>query len=241
MKQFGLIGYPLKNSFSADYFNQRFMNENINAHYRNYPLTQIEDLHDLLKREDNLCGLNVTIPYKQAVIPFLHHLDESASAVGAVNTISIIKGQLTGYNTDIYGFEKSLLPLLKPWHQYALILGTGGAAKAVAYVLHKLGIKYHMVSRNPENGFTYADVDKALIRSHQVIINCSPVGMFPDTEKAPNIPYEFITPLHLAYDLIYLPEETLFLKYSRQNGAVPQNGLSMLHLQAQRAWQIWNP
>lgn len=241
MKRYGLIGHPLKNTFSANYFNQRFKRETINALYSNYPLASIDELPSLLLREETLCGLNVTIPYKQSVIPFIHEMDESATAVGAVNTISIQNGKLTGYNTDVYGFEKSLLPLLKPWHQFALVLGTGGASKAVCFVLQKLGIKYNTVSRAAENGFTYTDIDKALIRSHQVIVNTTPVGMFPNANKAPHIPYEFITPLHLVYDLIYLPEETLFIKQAATRGAVTQNGLAMLHLQADKAWEIWKP
>jgi shikimate dehydrogenase len=240
MKQYGLIGFPLKNSFSANYFNQKFTAEGIDAHYQNFSIDTIEEFPSIIAQQPNLCGLNVTIPYKQQVIQFLDKLDDTAAKIGAVNTIKFEHNKLVGYNTDAYGFEKSMLPLLKVWHQNALVLGTGGASKAVLYVLKRLGIKFTQVSRNPDAGLLYEELDKGLIRSHQIIINCTPLGMFPNVETAPAIPYEYITNLHLAYDLIYLPNETLFLNQCKQQGAVTQNGLGMLQYQAQKAWEIWN-
>jgi shikimate dehydrogenase len=240
MQRFGLIGFPLKNSFSANYFNQKFADESHNAIYQNFVLDSIEEFTGLIKDYPDIVGLNVTIPYKQQIIPFLHHLDVVAQKVGAVNTIKFTPDGLIGYNTDVYGFEKSILPLLKPWHQSALILGSGGASKAVTYVLNKLGIKYTQVSRNAGEGLLYEELDKSFMRSHQIIINCTPLGMHPIVNNCPPIPYNYITNLHLVYDLIYLPGETLFLKHASENGAVTQNGLLMLKLQAEKAWQIWN-
>lgn len=236
---YGLIGYPLGNSFSATYFSEKFKANKIDATYTNFPLQSIDELPVLLKKLPQLSGLNVTIPYKKSVIPFLTNLHPNAAEVGAVNTISIKNNVLTGYNTDIIGFEQSILPLLKPWHQKALVLGTGGAAQAVCFVLNKLGITYSQVSSSNQHVFQYQDLNKALIRSHQVIINCTPVGMFPLQKQAPEIPYEFITDLHLAYDLIYLPEETLFLSSCKKQGAIIKNGLEMLHKQAEEAYKIW--
>jgi shikimate dehydrogenase len=240
MQRYGLIGFPLKNSFSANYFNQKFAEQGHDAVYQNFAIEGIEAFPDLITNYPDLNGLNVTIPYKQLVIPFLNHLDVVAQKVGAVNTIKFTQNELVGYNTDVFGFEKSILPLLKPWHQSALVLGTGGASKAVLYVLNKLGIKYTQVSRNPEAGLLYEELDKSFMRSHQIIINCTPLGMFPAVEDCPPIPYHYITNLHLVYDLIYLPAETLFLKQARGNGAITKNGLQMLELQAEKAWQIWN-
>lgn len=236
---FGLIGYPLHNTFSVQYFTAKFQAAQINANYANFPLLSIDEFSQLLNDYPNLHGLNVTIPYKQSVIPFLTTLHPTAAAVGAVNTIHITNGQLIGYNTDVVGFEKSILPLLKPWHQKALVLGTGGASKAVCFVLNKLGIPYHLVSSTNPNHLHYADLNKALIRTHQVIINCTPVGMFPITDQAPEIPYEYLTDLHVAYDLIYLPEETAFLNLCKKQGTVTKNGLEMLHKQADEAYRIW--
>lgn len=240
MQRYGLIGFPLKNSFSANYFNQKFAEQGHDAVYQNFILEGIEAFPDLINNYPDLNGLNITIPYKQLVIPFLNHLDVVAQKVGAVNTIKFTQNELVGYNTDVFGFEKSILPLLKPWHQSALVLGSGGASKAVLYVLNKLGIKYTQVSRNPEAGLLYEELDKSFMRSHQIIINCTPLGMFPAAENCPPIPYHYITNLHLVYDLIYLPAETLFLKQARENGAIIKNGLQMLELQAEKAWQIWN-
>ncbi len=240
MKRYGLIGYPLKNSFSANYFNKKFADGNIDALYQNFALNNIEEFNALITEYIDLAGINVTIPYKQQIIPFLNHLDPIAQKINAVNTIKFKNNQLIGYNTDYWGFKKSILPLLKEWHQSALILGSGGAANAVKYVFDNLGIKYTTISRNPENGLTYEELDKSVLRAHQIIINCTPLGMFPNIEECPPIPYQHITNLHLVYDLIYLPDETLFLKNSRLNNAVTKNGLEMLAYQAEKAWQIWN-
>jgi shikimate dehydrogenase len=239
MQRFGLIGFPLKNSFSANYFNQKFAEESIDAIYQNFVLNSIEEFPELLKNYPDLVGLNVTIPYKQQIIPFLNRIDLIAQKVGAVNTIKFTPDGMVGYNTDVYGFERSILPFLKPWHQSALILGTGGASKAVIYVLNNLGIKYTQVSRNAEYGLLYDELNKSYMRSHQIIINCTPLGMYPLVDDCPAIPYNYITNLHLVFDLIYLPEETLFLKQARENGAITNNGLGMLKLQAEKAWQIW--
>jgi shikimate dehydrogenase len=240
MQRYGLIGYPLKNSFSANYFNQKFAEQGLDSVYQNFILEDIEEFPNLINNYPDLNGLNITIPYKQVIIPFLNHLDVVAQKVGAVNTIKFTQNELVGYNTDVFGFEKSILPLLKPWHQSALVLGTGGASKAVLYVLNKLGIKYTQVSRNPEAGLLYEELDKSFMRSHQIIINCTPLGMFPAVNDCPPIPYQYITNLHFVYDLIYLPAETVFLKQAREIGAFTKNGLQMLELQAEKAWQIWH-
>lgn len=240
MQRYGLIGFPLKNSFSANYFNQKFAEQGLDAVYQNFAIESMERFPELIKNHQDLNGLNVTIPYKQQVIPFLNHLDVVAQHIGAVNTIKFTQNELIGYNTDVFGFEKSILPLLKPWHQSALVLGTGGASKAVKYVLNKLGIKHRQVSRKANEGLIYEELDKSNMRSHQIIINCTPLGMFPLVDEGPPLPYKYITNLHLVYDLIYLPEETLFLKQARENGAITKNGLEMLTLQAEKAWQIWN-
>jgi shikimate dehydrogenase len=248
MKEFGLIGFPLKNTFSENYFNSKFLSLALFDHsYRNFPLADISELTALLEQHPDLCGLNVTIPYKTAVIPFLDELDASAREAGAVNCIRIeqpkssAQRRLIGYNTDIYGFEKSLLPLIQPaMPEHALILGTGGASKAVAYALRRLNIAYQLVSRNSSPGIiSYAQLDKDIIERHKLIVNCTPLGMFPDTESLPPIPYTCITGEHIAYDLVYLPVETAFLKQCRLQGARAKNGLEMLHLQAEKAWEIW--
>lgn len=247
MRLFGLIGYPLSHSFSEKYFTEKFFREHISdCVYRNFPLEKIHMLPDLLTSHHNLCGLNVTIPYKQAVIPYLKSLDNTAGEVGAVNTIKIIRQKTTpvlkGYNTDVYGFEKSLMPLLNNTHRNALILGTGGAAKAVAYVLKKNAIQYKYVSRSAggDGKLLYADITQILLMEYTLIINTSPLGMYPSTDTCPEIPYQYIGTSHVLYDLVYNPEETLFLKKGKERGAVVKNGLEMLYLQAERAWQIWN-
>lgn len=246
MKAFGLIGWPLKNSFSENYFNSKFLSLGLFDHsYQNFPIETINEFPDLLSANPELKGLNVTLPHKESVIPFLDKLDESAREAGAVNCIKINHQReiktLTGYNTDVYGFEISLLPVIEGKNiTTALILGTGGAAKAVAYVLRKNNISYRFVSRKAgRNIFTYEELTKETVSSHKLIINCTPVGMFPDSESAPAIPYQFISPEHVAYDLIYLPVETMFLKHCREHGASTKNGLEMLHLQAEKSWEIW--
>lgn len=245
MKQYGLIGMPLGHSFSQKYFTEKFASEQIDAKYDLYPLNNIEEVVTLIKNNPNLVGLNVTIPYKQQIIPYLDELDAEAEKVGAVNVIKISRGNnqihLKGYNSDIYGFYHSIKPMLKPWHTKALVLGTGGAAKAISAMLQKLNIKVTFVSRTPaENQITYADLNEKIITEHTVIVNCSPVGTFPNVNNCPDIPYQFITLQHLVYDLVYNPEITLFLKKAKQQGATTKNGLEMLHRQAEAAWKYWN-
>ncbi|MBK6276450.1 MAG: shikimate dehydrogenase [Saprospirales bacterium] len=242
MKQFGLIGYPLSHSFSKGYFAEKFAKENIvDCKYDVFPLEKIEDFVELCNDKKNLIGLNVTIPYKEKIIPFLDELDETAANIGAVNTIKFSNGKEIGYNSDAYGFEMSLKPLLKQHHTKALILGTGGASKAVEYVLRKLGISFQYVSRNKnEKAISYEELNEAIIQHSKLIINTTPIGMYPNIDTAPDIPYNFITDKHLLYDLIYNPEETLFLKKGKEKGAQTKNGLEMLYLQAERSWEIWN-
>lgn len=242
MKQFGLIGYPLSHSFSKNYFSKKFQNEHIlDCEYEVYPLEKIEDFLDLCKQQNKLVGLNVTIPYKEKVIAYLDDLSEEAKQINAVNTIKFIDGKKIGYNTDCYGFEISLQPLLQSHHKNALILGTGGASKAVEFVLKKLGIAFQYVSRNAsEKSIAYVALNEEIMQTATLIINCTPIGMYPAVEAAPEIPYQFITEKHLLYDLVYNPEETLFLKNGKANDAQIKNGLEMLHLQAEKSWEIWN-
>lgn len=247
MKLYGLIGYPLSHSFSAKYFAEKFERESIkDSRYQLFPIENIEMLPGLIHQLPDLCGLNVTIPYKQSVISYLQRIEDNAEQIGAVNTIKIIRNQdavtLCGYNTDSYGFMESLKLRINQNHQGALVLGTGGASKAVAHVLGMLGIQVTFVSRKPKghNQITYEDVTKYVISQNKVIVNTSPVGMYPDISSFPHIPYDFVTADHLLYDLVYNPDETEFLKRGRQQGAITINGLQMLHLQADRAWEIWN-
>jgi shikimate dehydrogenase len=246
MKTFGLIGYPLGHSFSQKYFTEKFKTENIKARYLNFPIPDISQLSEMIKKQPYLVGLNVTIPYKQQVIEFLDDLDPVAREAGAVNVIKIEwnnkKPHLTGYNSDIIGFSRSIEPLIKPVHKKALILGTGGASKAVAYVLSQLGILYRFVSRDPQHPsyISYNALSSENIKDYKVIINTTPVGMSPNIDACPDLPYQGITPDHLAFDLIYNPENTLFMKRCAEVGATVKNGLEMLHLQAEAAWEIWN-
>lgn len=241
MKQLGLIGYPLSHSFSKEYFRRKFEQEDIHGYeYDLFPLKDIRQLPALLREQPQLAGLNVTIPHKVAVMSFLHHLDPGAAAIGAVNTIQIRDGILSGYNTDAWGFETSLRPLLRSWHTKALILGTGGASKAVEYVLRQLGIRPLFVSRNPQEGqISYGQLSASLIGDHTLIVNTTPLGTFPRVEQYPDIPYETLTERHLLYDLVYNPAETLFLKKGKEKGAALINGMEMLRLQAEKAWEIW--
>jgi len=244
MKKLGLLGKNISYSFSRSYFKQKFKDENIeDTTYENFDIESIELFPSIITGTSNLKGLNVTIPYKQEVMPFLDKINKKAKAIGAVNTIKITKkGKLIGYNTDCYGFSKSLEPLLKPYHKKALILGTGGASKAVAYSLKKLGIEYKYVSRKQSEGisFTYETLTESVIKEHQIIINCTPLGTFPNIDNCPDIPYKAITKNHILFDLIYNPEETKFLKLGKEQGAVIENGLNMLKLQAEKAWSIWD-
>jgi shikimate dehydrogenase len=245
MKLLGLIGYPLTHSFSKRFFAEKFEKEGISGwEYDLYPIQDINELPRLISATPALAGLNVTIPYKQSVIPLLGQLAEDARLVGAVNTIKIDrtkrKLELTGYNTDTYGFEKSLEPLLKSYHISALVLGTGGASKAVQYVLSKLGIDHTLISRKKGGDIlSYVDITPELVSANKLIINTTPLGMFPNVREYPPIPYVALGDRHILYDLVYNPEETEFLKKGRAQGATVKNGLEMLHLQAEKAWEIW--
>jgi len=246
MKTFGLIGYPLTHSFSKKYFTAQFEREGTaDSQYELFPLEKIEDIINLVGNDAFLSGLNVTIPHKVSVLPYLAEIDPAAAAIGAVNCIAIQHQEgevlLKGYNTDAFGFAESLKPYLKEQHTQALILGNGGAAKAVKYVLDQLSISYQSVVRTAVAGaITYEEISEELMRSHLLIINTTPLGTFPNVDDAPSIPYHLITSGHLAYDLVYNPEETAFLKQAKAQGAAVKNGLEMLHLQADRSWAIWN-
>lgn len=243
MYKLGLLGKNISYSFSKAYFKNKFEEEHINnITYENFDIENITLFPSIIKNIKGLKGLNVTIPYKETVMPYLNKLNKKAKEIGAVNTIKITKkGQLIGYNTDCYGFEKSLKPFLKSHHKNALILGTGGASKAIAYSLKKLNISYHYVSRTPsvEIDFTYETLTEDIIKQHQIIINCTPLGTFPNIDNYPNIPYIAINDKHILFDLIYNPEETKFLKLGKQNQAITINGSNMLKLQAEKAWSIW--
>lgn len=244
MSTYGLIGYPLGHSFSKLYFTEKFNKENINSIYNLFPIENINLVSDLISSNLDLRGFNVTIPYKQQIIPFLDEVEEEASAIGAVNVVKIIerdgKRILKGYNSDIYGFYESIRPLIKTCHKKALILGTGGASKAIAAMLRKLNIIYTFVSRSAKDGqLSYLDINAQIMKEYTVIINCSPVGMSPNVDEAPMLPYEYFTDEHIAYDLVYNPLETKFLKLAKEHGATTKNGLEMLYLQAERAWSIW--
>ena len=246
MRKFGLIGFPLSHSFSKKFFTEKFERQHINdCQYELYPIETVQLLPEILANEPSLRGLNVTIPYKLDVLPFLDDLDEAARHIGAVNCISIVAKEgasiLKGYNTDAYGFEESLKPLLEAHHTKALVFGDGGAAKAVKYVLDILSIPYLVVSRRADaQGITYAEVDTALLKEYTILINTTPLGMTPNLEGYPDIPYKGLSDKHLAYDLVYNPQETAFLKKAASNGAKVKNGLEMLYLQAERSWDIWN-
>jgi shikimate dehydrogenase len=239
-KQYGLIGFPLSHSFSKKYFSEKFLHLGFpNYSYENFELANIAQFPALIKQH-TLSGLNVTIPYKEKIIPFLDDLDETAKAIGAVNTIQFKKNKLIGYNTDVIGFEKTFLPLVKPHHHHALILGSGGAEKAVAYVLKKIGIHFQIVSRtNLPNTISYDTLHDFYYRQYQVIINCTPLGMFPSIKSFPALNYQLINPNFLCYDLVYNPVETQFLKKATLQGATVKGGLEMLHSQAEAAWEIW--
>ena len=239
---FGLVGRNISYSFSRGYFKKKFNDLGLTNHfYQNFDLDSIDEFPSILSNNANILGLNVTIPYKEEVLPFLDDIDIAAKKIGAVNTIKIDKKGLTGFNTDTFGFKNSLKPYLKKHHTKALILGTGGASKAIAYVLEELGISFSFVSRSgKKNGYTYKDLTDSIINENTLIINCSPVGTFPNIEEKPAIPYNKISEKHLFFDLIYNPEETAFLKAGKIKGATICNGLRMLELQAEKAWEIWN-
>ncbi len=243
MYKFGLIGKDIEYSFSRAYFKNKFEAGELPHSYVNFDLKNIDEFPRIIKNTKHLKGLNVTIPYKEAVIPFLDKLNKKAKKIGAVNTIKITKkGKLIGYNTDYYGFKKSINPFLKPHHKKALILGTGGASKAIVFTLKKLNIEYSYVSRQKSKKveFTYDDLDETIISNHQIIINCTPLGTYPNINECPDIPYDGITNQHLLFDLIYNPEQTKFLTIGKLKGATICNGHKMLEFQAEKAWEIWN-
>lgn len=251
---YGLLGHPLVHSFSAAYFKAKFEREGIDAVYLNYDCATIGEAVARLSQVGGLRGFNVTIPYKQAVIPYLSSLSPEARAIGAVNVVRVVPDasatdspfapglRLEGYNSDCLGFSRSIAPLLdQDKHRAALVLGTGGASKAVTYALTQLGLDWQLVSRTPHDAhmLSYADLTPEVMAAHRVIVNATPLGTFPNVDTCPDIPYDLITPDHLLYDLAYNPAETLFLRKGRERGAVVKNGLEMLHLQAEAAWEIW--
>ena len=246
MEAYGLVGHPLGHSFSAGYFAEKFAREGIDATYTNFDFADISQLTSLITENENLRGVNVTIPYKQAVIPLLDELNAEAREIGAVNVVRIARNadgtiRTKGYNSDVIGFVESLRPLLQSHHRRALVLGTGGASKAIVYGLKQLGIAPTYVSRTKRpDALTYEELTPEVLSNHHVIVNCSPVGMYPHVDEAPDMPSHLLTPKHLCYDLVYNPLETTFMKLARAQGAVVKNGLEMLHLQAEAAWKLWN-
>ncbi|WP_298546568.1 shikimate dehydrogenase [uncultured Aquimarina sp.] len=241
MNIYGLLGRDIGYSFSRNYFSNKFSKENLKCQYQNFDLQTIGELKNIIQQTD-VKGMNVTIPYKEEVISYLDTLDPIAKEIGAVNVIKFeSNGKLTGYNSDYYGFTESLKPLLNETIKKALILGTGGASKAIAYALNNLNIEHVFVSRNPDfKELSYNDLDEDIIKDFKLIINCTPLGTHPNTENYPDIPYEYLGKNHVLYDLIYNPEETTFMKKGKQKGATTSNGLNMLVLQAEKSWEIWN-
>lgn len=246
MDKYGLIGFPLKHSFSMNFFNEKFESEKIDAEYINYEIPSIKDFMEVIEENPNLKGLNVTIPYKEKVISYLNEMDKDAAAIGAVNVIKITyskrgKAHLKGYNSDVIGFTRSIQPLLNTQHAKALILGTGGASKAVFHGLKQLGIETTFVSRTKQNKqtITYKELTPKLMAENKIIVNATPVGMYPNVNECPKILYEDLTKNHLLYDLLYNPDQTLFLRKGAEKGCTTKNGLEMLLLQAFSAWEIW--
>lgn len=242
---YGLIGKHLAHSFSKKYFEKKFSELNLSdCQYENFELAKIEDFPTLLKANPSIRGLNVTLPYKSEILSYLDDLSEEALSIGAVNCIHIREGKTIGYNTDVFGFSQSIKPFLDFNHQGALILGTGGASKAVAFALRKIGVEVLFVTsslhKRKENVLLYSELNAWVFQSHKLVVNCTPLGMYPNTESFPPLPYEAFSSEHLAYDLIYNPQETLFLKHAAERGAMVVNGLSMLQLQAEKNWEIWN-
>ena len=247
MDKYGLIGFPLVHSHSKDFFAEKFRREGIDAVYENYEIPEPRLLLEIVKNNPSLRGLNCTIPHKQAIIPLLNELSPEAQEIGAVNVIEIQRQQngdlwLKGYNTDIVGFTESIHPMLKPFHKKALILGTGGASKAIRAGLTRLGLEWKLVSRKgADNVFSYEDITPQLLQEYKVIVNCTPIGMYPHIDEAPNLPYRSMGQEHLLFDLIYNPEETEFMRRGAKAGAMVKNGLEMLQRQALASWKIWNP
>lgn len=237
-----MVGRNISYSFSQEYFTQKFKALGLSDHsYENFDLPHIKEFQRLIKSHNNLKGLNVTIPYKEAVIPYLDKLSKKAKKIGAVNTIKLTKKGLKGFNTDVYGFKKSIKPYLNAHHKSALILGTGGASKAVAFVFNEMGITQTFVSRIANSDqLSYSDIDQEILKKHTVIVNCTPLGTFPEIQNKPELPYRFLTKNHLLFDLIYNPEKTAFLKAGEMQGATILNGFRMLQLQAEKSWEIWN-
>ncbi|MBP3454728.1 MAG: shikimate dehydrogenase [Alistipes sp.] len=243
MRRYGLIGKPLAHSFSQRYFERKFARKHIaDAEYRLYELADAADVEELLSSRPDLCGLNVTIPYKQAILPYLDSLSSEAEAIGAVNCIDIRHGRMTGYNTDIEGIRSTLAALTAArMPQAALVLGSGGASQAVQFVLAQWAIPYSLVSRDVAKGnMTYADIDAGVMRSHDLIINATPVGMWPSVDEAPRLPYDCLSPDHIVFDLIYNPEQTSFMRLAAERGAAVAGGMEMLAVQAEASWRIWN-
>ncbi len=245
MKKYGLIGYPLGHSFSMGYFNEKFKNEAINAVYENFEIPDIQDITTVIGSNPDLAGFNVTIPYKEKVMDYLDYIAPEAAEIGAVNVVKVThngeRAVLKGFNSDVVGFVNSIKPLLRHLHKKALVLGTGGASKAVEYGLRKLGLETIKVSRTEkDNTITYGQVTPELLSEYKVIVNCTPCGMAPHFDECPNLPYDSIDDSFLLYDLIYNPEETLFLRKGKEKDATVKNGLEMLLLQAEEGWNIWN-
>lgn len=245
MDKYGLIGFPLGHSFSKDYFNEKFENEGIDAEYINFEIPQIDNLPKVLDSNPELKGFNVTIPYKQKVISYLDTVSSVARAIGAVNVVKVVhKGKnivLKGFNSDVIGFTRSIEPLLQDYHKKALVLGTGGASKAIVYALKELGIEPVLVSRYERPGtIQYGQITAEVIKEYNVIVNCTPCGMYPHTEECPELPYEAMDSHNLLYDLVYNPDETLFMHKGKEKGATVKNGLEMLLLQAFASWEFWN-
>lgn len=245
MDKFGLIGYPLGHSFSINYFNQKFEDEGIDAIYENFEISTIDLLPEVINSNPELKGLNVTIPYKQQVIPYLDTVSPEARAIGAINVIKVVHHGgntiLKGYNSDVIGFTRSIEPMLEKYHKKALILGTGGASKAVDFGLRSLGLETVFVSRSEKNNtIQYKDITAETVREYNVIVNCTPIGMYPNTEECPDMPYEALDSKNILYDLIYNPDKTLFMKKGAERGANVKNGLEMLLLQAFASWEFWN-
>lgn len=245
MKKYGLVGYPLGHSFSMGYFNEKFKNEAINAVYENFEIPDIQDITTVIGSNPDLAGFNVTIPYKEKVMDYLDYIAPEAAEIGAVNVVKVThngeRAVLKGFNSDVVGFVNSIKPLLRPLHKKALVLGTGGASKAVEYGLRKLGLETIKVSRTEkDNTITYGQVTTELLSEYKVIVNCTPCGMAPHFDECPNLPYDSIDDSFLLYDLIYNPEETLFLRKGKEKDATVKNGLEMLLLQAEEGWNIWN-
>lgn len=242
MKEYGLIGHPLMQSFSKIYFEEKFASENIaDASFHLFDIKTIEELKDVLNAHPHLKGFAVTIPYKQSVINFLDHISDEAKSIGAVNCVKIQQGQLAGFNTDVLGFAASFLPMLQQNKNNALVLGTGGASKAVQYVLRQNNIPFQLVSRKASaTTITYDAVDETMMQEYNLLINCTPLGMVPNVESFPSLPYACATPQHIFYDLVYKPEETIFLKKGKENGVTIRNGFEMLIAQAEKNWEIWN-